>query len=250
MEKYIIGAIILYLLFFVCYLLWEWSVKRRRNAARGKGFYPFKAPPKEDIIGKSQFVLRHSKPQAATLIQSDKREENTNIFADGNAKDELRNTPAAIPLSELDRVFSSETTEDDPGKIDLEIEDGPEEEVETEDDGGDVDTGESEDADEPAGTSMATGLDFNDLSGMLQAVENHETATPQEREEAGRVITEIRRTDMFEQIVSGQPQKKVAAGKLMDDYLDAYYRRMRESDETPNEPSVKAPKDFDPRAFA
>jgi hypothetical protein len=85
---------------------------------------------------------------------------------------------------------------------------------------------------------------------MVKTVENPEAATPEEREEAGRVMTEIRKTDMFEQVVSGEPKKKITAGKLMDDYFTAYHRRKRETGEVTDEPGVKAPKDFDPRAFA
>lgn len=249
MIRIFIIAIVLYLIFLAGYLLWERSVKRKRNAARKKGNNPFKASPKEDIIGKSQFTLRHSTPQAATPAGSDKREENTNIFASGNPKEESPNTPAAIPPSELDTVFSS-GQEDDSGNVDLVIDDEPQEEesVNYEDY---VDTEESDDVEGlTTGVSLATGVDFEDLSGMVKTVDNPEDATPEEKEEAGRVITEIRKTDMFEQVVSGEPKKKVTAGKLMDDYFSAYHRRKREAGEMSDEPTVKAPKDFNPRVFA
>lgn len=239
----------LYLAFLACYLLWERSVKRRRNAAKRPAFNPFKSPPEEDIIGKSGFDLRHSLPQATTLIKSEKHEENAPIFADDNAKEETQNTPAAIPPFELDRVFSSGGTTDDSGEIDLVIDDEPEGE-ESDDYEDQVDTQESEEAGGLSGVSMATGVNFNDLSGMVKTVENPDAASPEEKEEAGRVMTEIRKTDMFEQVVSGEPKKKVTAGKLMDDYFAAYHRRKRETGEVTDEPGVKAPKDFDPRAFA
>lgn len=249
MERIFIIAIVLYLIFLACYLIWEWSAKRKRNAAKKAAFNPFRSLPKEDIIGKSKFILRHSQPQAATPSGSDKREENTNIFADGNAGKDTPGTPATIPPSELDKVFSSDKL-DDPGQIDLAFNDEPEA-----DDSGDyrdhVDADESEDAGGmAAGVSLATGLDFDDLSGMVKTVDNPEEATQQEREEAGRVLVEVRQTDMFEQAVSGEPKKKVTAGKLMDDYFAAYHRRKREAGEAGDEPNVKAPKDFDPRAFA
>jgi hypothetical protein len=248
MGRIFIIAIMLYLVFLACYLLWEQSVKRKRNAAKHPAFNPFKSPPKEDIIGKSGFDLRHSLPQATTLIKSKKHEGNAPIFADENAGRETQNTPAAIPPSELDRVFSSGVEADNSGEIDFVIEDEPEGE-ESDDYGDNIDTQESEEAEGPAGVSMATGVNFDDLSGMVKTVEKPETASPEEREEAGRVITEIRKTDMFEQVVSGEPKKKTAAGKLMDDYFAAYHRRKREAGEMPDESSVKAPKDFDVRAF-
>ncbi len=249
MIRIFIIAIILYLIFLACYLVWERSVKRKRNATKRTVFNPFKSPPKEDIIGKSGFDLRHSLPQATTLIKSEKREGNTPTFASENVKEETQNTPAAIPPSELDRVFSSGVETDDSGEIDLVINDEPEGE-ESGDYGDQVDTEESEEAGGLSGVSMATGVNFDDLSGMVKTVENPDAASPEEREEAGRVITEIRKTDMFEQIVSGEPKKKTAAGKLMDDYFAAYHRRKRETGEITDEPGVRAPKDFDIRAFA
>jgi hypothetical protein len=239
----------LYLIFLAGYLLWERSVKRKRNAAKKKAFNPFKLSPKEDIIGKSGFDLRHSLPHATTLIKSEKREENAPIFADENAGRETQNTPAIIPPSELDKVFSSGQKTDDSGEIDLVIDDKPEGE-ESDDNEDYVDTEESEEAGGLSGVSMATGVNFDDLSGMVKTVKNPEAATSEEREEAGRVMTEIRKTDMFEQVVSGEPKKKVTAGKLMDDYFAAYHRRKREAGETNDEQSVKAPEDFDVRAFA
>lgn len=57
MGRYFIIAIMLYALVVGVYLLWERNVKRKRNAAREKGYNPFKPSAKEDIIGKSKFVL-------------------------------------------------------------------------------------------------------------------------------------------------------------------------------------------------
>lgn len=249
MGQIFIIVIVLYLIFLAGYLVWERSVKRRRNAAKKPAFNPFKSSPKEDIVGKSGFDLRHSLPQATTLIKSEKREENTSTFAEENAGREPQNTPAVIPPSELDKVFSSGQQTDDSGEIDLVINDEPEGE-ESDNDEDYVDTEESEDAGGLSGVSMATGVNFDDLSGMVKTVENPEAASPEQREEAGRVITEIRQTDMFEQVVSGEPKKKAIAGKLMDEHFAAFHRRKREAGEMSDEPTVKAPKDFDPRAFA
>jgi hypothetical protein len=228
--------------------VWERSVIRKRNAAKKPAFNPFKSSPKEDIIGKSGFDLRHSLPQATTLIKRGKRKENATIFADEIAKEETQNTPAAIPSSELDRVFSSGVETDDSGEIDLVINDEPEGE-ESDDNEDYVDTEESEEAGGLSGVNVASGLYFDDLSGMMKTVENPEVASQQEREEAGRVLVEVRQTDMFEQVVSGKPEKKVTAGKLMDNYFADFYRRKREAGEMTDESSVKAPKDFDPRVF-
>lgn len=246
MERVFIVAIMLYTLILACYLVWERSVKRKHK--RKGAIKLFKPSPKEDIIGKSGFVLRHSPPQATTLIKSEKREENALIFAPENVKEETENTPVTIPPSELDRVFSSGDETDNSGEIDLVFNDEPEgeESIYYEDQ---VDTFESDEWGEPAGASMATGVNFDDLSGMVRTVDNPDDATPEEREEAGRVMAEIRETDMFEQVVSGEPKKKITAGKLMDDYFAAYHRRKRETGKV-TESGMKAPGDFDIHAFA
>jgi hypothetical protein len=145
MGRIFISIIVLYLIFLACYLLWERSVKRKRNAAKKPVFNPFKPSPKEDIVGKSGFVLRHSLPEATTLIKSEKRKENTPIFAGENDKTVEQNAPAVIPLSELDRVFSSGQQTDDSGEIDLVINDEPEESA-SDDNEDYVDTEESGEA--------------------------------------------------------------------------------------------------------
>jgi hypothetical protein len=211
----------------------------------------------EDIIGKSGFDLRHSLPQATTLRESEKRAENDSTFADGNDPAGEEKPSARIPDDKLDRMFSSPPA-DDPGDIDIMIDDrpGPGEEVEADGYADNLDTDESEDdredADDTAttGTPMATGLGFHELSGMSRTVNNPAAATPQERHEAGRVLVEVRQTDLFEQVVSGKPEKKQTAGSLMDDFIAAYNRKKREAGEWNEEQSVKAPGDFNPRSFA
>ena len=145
MGRIFIIAIVLYLIFLAGYLVWERSVKRIRNAAKKRAFNPFKSFPKEDIVGKSGFDLRHSLPQATTLIKSEKREENTSTFAAENTGREPQNTPAVIPPSELDRVFSSGQQTDDSGEIDLVINDEPEGE-ESDDEEEIIDSEESDEA--------------------------------------------------------------------------------------------------------
>lgn len=81
---------------------------------------------------------------------------------------------------------------------------------------------------------------------MMRTVETPDNATSEEKEEAGRVLVEIRKTDMFEQVVSGKPKKKVVVSSLMDDYFSAFQRKQREAEEIV-EPTVKAPTDFNVR---
>lgn len=248
MERYIISAIVLYALVVAVYLFCERMQKRKKNAAKNPSFNPFRSTPKEDIIGKSKFNLRQSRTEATTLINNEKEKENASIFVEKEEK----KTSAAIPLDKLDEVFSTDNrTEDNSDEINLEIENTPPELEPDYDDDSDLDEEETEDADTEgrAGVSMALGLDFNNLASMVRTVETPDNATSEEKEEAGRVLVEIRKTDMFEQVVSGEPKKKVVVSSLMDDYFAAFHRKQQEAGEL-EEPAVRAPKEFEVRKFA
>ncbi|MBN9300833.1 MULTISPECIES: hypothetical protein [Dysgonomonas] len=243
MKEYIISAILLYILFVVFYLLRERILKRKKNASKKPAFNLFRAAPKEDIIGKSKFDLRQSRTEATTLINNEKEKENASIFVE----EEERRTSVTIPLDKLDEVFSNDDLSDkDSNEINLEIENTPPE-FEPDNDSEEIDEEETEeDTEGRAGVSMASGLDFNNLASMMRTVETPDNATSEEKEEAGRVLVEIRKTDMFEQVVSGKPKKKVIVSSLMDDYFSAFQRKQREAEEIV-EPIVKAPTDFNVR---
>ncbi|SBW05437.1 conserved hypothetical protein [uncultured Dysgonomonas sp.] len=247
MKQYIISAIVLYALFVVFYLLRERMQKRKKNAAKKSVFNPFRAAPKEDIIGKSKFDIRQSRTEDTTLINNEKEKENASIFVEKEEK----KTSVAIPLDKLDEVFSTDNkTEENSDEINLEIENTPPE-FETDNDSEEIDETEieEEDTEGRAGVSMALGLDFNNLASMVRTVETPDNATSEEKDEAGRVLVEIRKTDMFEQVVSGEPKKKVVISSLMDDYFAAFHRKQQEAGEL-EEPTVRAPKEFDVRKFA
>lgn len=246
MERYIISAILLYALVVALYLLRERMQKRKKNVAKNSGFNPFRSTPKEDIIGKSKFDLRQSRTEATTLIHNEKRIENEPIFADENKKE----APVTPPLVESETVLSDENmTDENSNEINLVIENtAPEFEPEYTNEDIDEEETEDEDTEGVAGVSMALGLGFDDLAGMVRTVETAEIATSEEKEEAGRVLIEIRKTEMFEQVAGDEPKKKVVSS-LMDDYFAAFHRKKREATVT-DEPAVKAPRDFDLRSFA
>jgi hypothetical protein len=249
MERIFFYAIMLYALFLALYLLRERMRKRKKNAARKSVFNPFKSPPEENIIGKSTFSLPapgHSRTEATTLITSEKRLENTPTFAGGNEK----LTPAADPADEsLDSEIEGENSDNEidinvedytPRKDSLEVEDDePEEEGEDDEPDGEA----------VAGVSMARGVSFDELEDTLQTVDKPEAATTAEREEAGRVLTEVRETELMTGIVSDEPQKQSIVTGLMDDYFAAFRRKKREAGEV-DEPTIPAPKGFDIRGFA
>lgn len=244
MGRYFIIAIMLYALVVGIYLLWERNVKRRRNAARKKGYNPFKPSAKEDIIGKSKFVLGQPRTKATTLKISDKSEEKQLTFADGNEQTHVQNIPEATPATEAENVVLPDPAEDNSGEIDIVIYDEPEGEIESDEDDG-IDYDETEEAVETFGSGKALGLGFDDLSGAIRTVDNADGATQEEREEAGRVLIEVRKTELFGQVASDEPKKKIVSS-LMDEYFNAYYRER----EAQPQPAVKAPTDFNVRSFA
>lgn len=244
MGRYFIYAIMLYALVVAIYMLWERGVKRKKNAARKKGYNPFRATPKEDILGKSKFTLRHSKPQATTLEINEKGIENASIFATENGQTVIQDTPGEVLQNQTGTGTFSSQSEDNSGEIDLVIENEPEGKLDTDEDG-DLDTWESEAAEDEAGGSMAQGIGFEELAGMVRTVETAKNATTPEREEAGRVLVEIRKTEIFEQIANDEPKKKVVSS-LMDDYFSAFHRWT----EALPDGAVKAPADFNVRGFA
>lgn len=246
MERYFIYAILLYAFVVVIYLVWEHRQKKKLNAGRKKGFTPFRSAPKEDIIGKSRFTLRHSRTEATTPENSEKSVENQPIFADENGQANAGKETAEVRQSDAGTSATEpETTEDNSGdmEIDIVIDNEPEGEFDS-DDEDDVDTWESEAPEDETASSRATGIGFDELAGMARTVENAADATAGEREEAGRILAEVRQTGIIGQIAPDEKRKKVVSS-LMDEYFAAYHRR----EDADPEPAVKAPAGFSVRGF-
>lgn len=239
-------AIMLYAIIVGCYLIWERAVKRRRNKAGKKGFNPFKAPAKEDIIGKSKFTLRHSRTEATTLNIKEKEAENHSIFADVNGQTDVQDTPGAVLSIQAESGLSSSPTGYVSGEIDIMIDNEPPEgEIEPDFDE-DIDYNEAEEADyDQTGGGIAQGIGFDELAGAIRTVGKAGEVSTDERHEAGRVMAEVRQTEIFGQVADDEPKKKIVSS-LMDEYFNAYYRERGEQ----SQPTVKAPADFNVRSFA
>ena len=202
---------------------------------------------KSDIVGKSQFDLNAAKPLTAKsepLAASSSKMENQQEIPDTFVPpNEVKSSPE-VPQEELDEAFSDTPPDEDnePMDIDYSLEyEADENEDEPED--------EDEEVEGTAQAALASGVQFDDLGNMVRTVNRKDEATPEQKKKAGDTLLDIRQTDMFEQVVSGEPQKKVVVSSLMDDYFAAFHRKKREVGET-DEPAVKAPKDFNVRGFA
>lgn len=247
MGRILLWIIVIYALGIAGYVIWAWLTIRRQKRRR----LPVEPPIEEDIIIRFGFDRSHSLPQATTLIKSEKRDENDSTFAAGNAENALQRPSPVVPLERLNAAFSSDRAE---GFEEVEDFDGGQDDFDEEGDERPLDKWESEGealpGDVAPGRTMATGVRFDELSGMMQTVEAPDAATSKERVQAGRTLVEVRKTDMFEQVVSGKPEKRENVGLLMDEYLDDFYRRKREeAGDADDDSGIEVPDDFNPRDY-
>lgn len=244
MEKAFITVVILYALFVGIYLLYIRAGKRRRKDIVGKGSsIQEKGQLKANIVGKSRFDLNSSKPLnakseplAATSPKSENLPEIPNTFAPSNAEKPL----VAVPQEELDEAFSDTSPDKDNEPMDI---DYPlEYEMEDEDE-------ETEEVEGTAQAALASGVEFEDLGNAVRTVNKANEATPEQKQKAGNTLLEMRKTDMFEQVVSSKPDAKRIVTDLMAESLADFHRRKdKEAGAVGTE--KKPPADFNIRDFA
>ena len=251
MEKIFITVVVLYALFVGIYFLYLKVGKRRRKNIVGKGSsIQETAKPIADIVGKSRFnsdalkpLLSKSEPLATTSPKSENPVENTDTFVPPN---EVKPS-AEVPSEELDEVFSDMSPPDEENKpmdIDCPLEyetDEGDEEAEDEDE-------ETEEVEGAAQAALASGVPFDDLGNVVRTVNQSDEASPEQKRKAGNTLLEIRKTDMFEQVVSGKPDAKRIVTNLMAESLSAFYERKDREAGTDNS-SKKAPDTFNIRDF-
>lgn len=252
MEKIFIAVVALYALFVGIYFLYLRAGKRRKKNIVGKGSSIHETGQiKTDIVGKSRFDLStskpltaKSKPLAATPPKSENREENPDTFVLPN---EVKPS-AEVPPEELDEAFSDTPPDEDnePMDIDYPLEYETEEsnENETED--------EEEETEEVEGTAqaaLASGVQFDDLGNAVRTVNKTDEATPEQKQRAGDTLLDIRKTDMFEQVVSSKPDAKRIVSDLMAESL-ADFNRRKDKEAGADENAKKAPDNFNIRDFA
>jgi hypothetical protein len=202
---------------------------------------------KADIMGKSHFVLQQgvSRPQAAKAVETESNEKKGDTFA----PEEVPHYPRQIAPEELDEVFGNvpEGETNEPLEIDqpLYVEPPfPEEEAD--------DDEEDENEELPlTGRHSAQGVSYENLGEAYRRVVHNPIITEREKEETGRVLLDLKHTDMFEYIVSGSSTREDRVLHLIDTYLAAFQKRMStEAAESPSSPMVApAPAGFDLRDY-
>lgn len=252
MEKIFITIVALYALFVGIYFLYLRAGKRRKKDIVGKGSSIHETGQiKTDIVGKSRFDLSaskpltaKSKPLAATPLKFENREEKPDTFVTPN---EVKPS-AEVPPEELDEAFSDTPTDENNEPMDIDYPLEYEAETENEDEPEDEED-ETEEVEGTAQAALASGVQFDDLGNAVRTVNKTDEATPEQKQRAGDTLLEIRKTDMFEKVVSSKPDAKRIVSDLMAESL-ADFNRRKDKEAGADENAKKAPDNFNIRDFA
>ncbi len=241
MEKILIIAVMLYALFVViCLLRLKVSKKQKKNIISRGSIIHETGPLKSDIIGKSRFDLNALKPLnakgeplGAQPSKSEKRDENSDTFA---ASNQVKSS-IEVPQEELDEAFCDTPPDEDNQPMDIDYpleyeEDWEEEEVEG-----------------AARSALASGVEFEDLGHAIRTINRSEEATHKQKQKAGETLLQVRKTDLFELMVSAKPDAKRIVHELMAESLSAFYESKDIEARATGNPK-KVPDSFNIRDFA
>lgn len=235
--------------FSVAYAIWV--IVRLRHDARPRRGAKSEASRKrgKEIIGRSHVVMAHRsqsvplpQTQTSTPFQERKSVGNSDIFAPASVPEH----PRQIPPEELDEVFGDvpEGEANEPLKIDCPLYETSFPDTEAEED-------ENDTEDLPLrGRMLARGVSFEDMGEVYRhVVQQSPIITTEQKENAGRILLNLKQTDMFEAIVSGHPEGKEKVKDLIDTYLSAFQRRVYERSAESPSPQGTVPSDFDIRNY-
>lgn len=229
------GLAILYVLWAAVYLQFE-KWKRRKAEKNAAAILPRKDASITEILGKSSFVLSVSVPLNATLkpLEATEEEKEKAVEKDDTFVPELEKHPLQVPDEELDEVFNNtppEGEENEPMDIDVSL-----------------DYEEEDERLQGCGASgaIASGVSFEDMCAAVKVLAKaKETVSEQEEKEAGRTLTELQHTDMFEQLTANHPQRAERVTELINRHMENF-RQEREpvTEVYDNETNGNIPDDF------
>jgi len=243
-------VLVLLIVFAVLYAVWTMvylnrleKTEKKKDGAKEQNTTKRK---KGDIIGKSRFVLplsSQSQPEAAVVPETELDTKKENIFAPASVPEH----PRQIAPEELDDVFGAvpEGETNEPLDIDypLQVKPFPEEEAEEDED-------EDENEDLPInGKPVARGVSFEQMGEAYRHVVHNPTITEEQKEETGRVLLNLKGTDMFEAIVSGQPGRGDKVDILINTYLAAFQKKVAERSAESLPPQGEVPEGFNIRMY-
>lgn len=229
------GLAILYVLWAGVYLQYE-KWRHRKTEKNATDILPRKDAPMTEILGKSNFVLPVSMPLDTTLKPREATEKENGKAAEKD--DTFVAEPEKYPLQvldeELDGIFNDTTPEgEDNEPMDIDVSLDYEEEEE-----------ELQGCNVPG--AMASGVSFEDMCAAVKVLgKAKETVSEQEEKEAGRTLTELQHTEMFEQLVINHPQRAERVTELINRHMESF-RQEREpvTEENDNVTDGSIPNDF------
>ena len=234
----------------VGYALWVAVYFMRGQRSRKRSAAPLPAPePRRSIVGKSRFTLPERSqptPTAAIGSGSAKSGEKDDIFVPGS----VQKHPRQIPPEKLDEVFGvpPEGESNDPDDEDCPLTEASDYEAEIEADM-DADDENEDESQPPAGRSLAKGVRFENIGEAYRTVVHDNPLTNEKQQEVGQTLLELKRTDMFEAIVSACPDGNDKVKSLIDAYLTAFQKKIAASSAGSPSPQAPVPEGFDVRDF-
>ncbi len=232
MEKIFVTIVLLYSLFVaICFLRLRAGKRRKKNIVGQGSVLSGTERLKPDIIGKSAFIPLVPPKKELLPIEEKK-------------------LSAEVPPEELDDVFSETPP---PGEMNEPMEDVTEpfeyeQERAIDDPEPDEEEEETEEIEGAAQAALASGVPFEDLGNAIRTVNKTDEATAVQRLRAGDTLLGIRKTDMFEQLVSQKPDAQKIVTRLMAESMAEFYLR-KDSEAGTVRDDKKAPESFDMRDF-
>lgn len=229
------GLAILYVLWAAGYLQYE-KWKRRKAKRNAASILPRKDVPMTGVLGKSSFVLPPLVPLDTTLkpLEAIGKESEKAIEKDDTFVPEPEKHPLQVPDEELDEIFNDtppQGIDNEPMDIDVSLD------YEQEDE-------ELQGCSKPG--VMASGVSFEDMCAAVKVLgKAKETVSEQEEKEAGRTLTELQHTDMFEQLVINHPQRAERVTELINRHMENFRQETEPvTEETDDETNGIIPDDF------
>jgi len=199
----IIMLVSLFLLYRIAY--------PKQTTTRKRDDFPEKNTKKtHNVMGKSRFERSKPLQTPATLPKIENSEKKSNIFAP-----EIETRNAVIPPELLDEIFNHDELEIEPDENELKF-------------GDNRDDWDSEALDETAefeqGAELASGMSIEEMCEAAKAIESP-------TDEKANILFKVEKTDMFEQVVSGDEGKAAKIKAIIDRHFQSFQTEETESSE-------------------
>ncbi len=202
---------VIYTVYVLFYIIRD--ERRMKGKGRRKRKYSYQSEiDDDDIMGKSKFVLEESVPPPQVTATA----ESAPQYPRQVAPEELDNVFGAPPQGEANHPLDIYQ----PLYAEQALSKGKAY-------GGYYDSDDDECEYLPLrGRQPARGVKFEELGDAYNRVVYNPIMTEKEEVTTGRILLDLKPTDMFEYIVSGDQKRENTAHYLIDVYLDAFRKRM------------------------